>query len=190
MRLQAAGALTGRVKPVTLELGGKSPLIICEDADIGNAVSGAMIANFFTQGEVRCNEKACQSSAILLGLLQRHARLRASQHYEAVYGEAGAENEGNANWYAILLAAYSLSPRSGDPLKEETRVGATITEEHMKKVLAYVEGAKKEGAIIACGGERVKVSDSGCENGFYLSPCVVANCTDDMTVCREEIFGR
>lgn len=52
LKIQQACA-TANLKPVTLELGGKSPLIIFEDADLNNAVTGAMMANWFTQGEVR-----------------------------------------------------------------------------------------------------------------------------------------
>lgn len=47
-------ACAPHIKPVTLELGGKSPLIIFEDADIENAVEGALMANYITQGEVCC----------------------------------------------------------------------------------------------------------------------------------------
>jgi len=71
----------------------------------------------------------------------------------------------------------------------DTKVGASICEQHMNRVLDYVQSARDEGARILTGGERVRVSDAGCANGYYISPCVIVDVTDKMKVVREEIFG-
>ena len=54
--------------------------------------------------------------------------------------------------------------------------------------MSYIKSAKDEGATIECGGERVALSGS-LANGYYISPCVLTNCRDDMKAVREEIFG-
>ncbi len=77
---------------------------------------------------------------------------------------------------------------AGDPMSESTTIGATINAAHAEKVLGFIDRAKKAGATIACGGERIQL-DGELAGGYYLSPCIVTNCTDDMEVVREEIFG-
>uniref|UniRef100_A0A1I7XKL8 Lipase_3 domain-containing protein n=1 Tax=Heterorhabditis bacteriophora TaxID=37862 RepID=A0A1I7XKL8_HETBA len=148
---------TRNIKPVTLELGGKSSLIICEDADLESAVAGAMIANFYSQGQVCSN-----ASKVLV--------------HQSIIGQ-----------FTDLLKRKTLEMVVDDPLKESTRVGAHITQQHMEKVLAYIAGAVSEGAKIVCGGNRIVVS--GLEEGYYLSPCILTDVKDHMTVYKEEIFG-
>lgn len=63
--------------------------------------------------------------------------------------------------------------RIGDPLDKSTHVGASISAEHVEKILAFINDAVKDGAKILCGGKKVNVE--GLENGFYLSPCVLSN---------------
>ena len=113
------------IKHVTLELGGKSPLIIFDDADLKNAVKGALMANFFTQGQV------CSNAARVF--VQK-----------GIYDDFLREFVKQANKMKI-----------GDPFNEDTTVGATISKEHAEKVLGYVKSAIDEGAKIECGGERV-----------------------------------
>lgn len=74
----------------------------------------------------------------------------------------------------------------GNPL-ENPDMGAMVSESHMNKVLGYIEKGKAEGAILACGGERYTEGD--CQKGFFIRPTVFDNCTDDMTIVKEEIFG-
>jgi len=146
------------IKNITLELGGKSPLIIFNDADLKNAVKGALMANFLTQGEV------CSNGTRIF--VQR-----------GIYQEFLAD-----------FVKQAKKMKIGNPQEEDVTVGATISEDHAKKVLGYVESAREEGATIACGGERVIVPGE-CEGGWYLSPCVLTDCHDDMKAVREEIFG-
>ena len=93
-----------------------------------------------------------------------------------------------ADLFADRLAAAARKLKIGDPFNEETQVGATISRVHAEKVLDYVEGATREGATVLCGGERVLLSGR-LSGGYYLSPCVLANCHDQMTAVQEEIFG-
>ena len=113
------------IRNVTLELGGKSPLIIFDDANLKNAVKGAMMANFFTQGQV------CSNAA-------------------RVFVQRGIYLE-----FLQAFVSQAKKMKIGDPFAEDTTVGATICESHAQKVLGYIKSAVDEGAKIECGGERV-----------------------------------
>jgi aldehyde dehydrogenase family 9 protein A1 len=145
------------VKPVTLELGGKSPLIIFEDAEISNAISASILANFFNQGEVCTNAT------------------RVFVHNSLV------------EKYTAELLEVLKKLKVGDPLHEETKVGATINEPHLKRVLGFVERAQAQGAKVLRGGKRV--NPEGVEKGFYFDPAVITNLKDDMEIVKDEIFG-
>ncbi|WP_169569615.1 betaine-aldehyde dehydrogenase [Sneathiella limimaris] len=150
-------AAASTVKHTTMELGGKSPLIIFEDADLDNAVAAAMNANFYSQGEVCSN-----GTRVFV-----HASIR--------------------DMFLEKLVERTEKMVIGDPMAEETHVGALISEDHGEKVLSYVELGVQQGATLITGGERVEVPDM--EGGFYMSPAVFAGCEDHMRICQEEIFG-
>ncbi|POX57134.1 aldehyde dehydrogenase [Streptomyces sp. Ru71] len=82
------------------------------------------------------------------------------------------------------LAAYASALPAGDPRRPETVVGPVISGEHRDRVEAYVELGRKEGAVVVAGGERPPF-----ERGFHVAPTLLADCTNDMRVAREEIFG-
>ena len=145
------------LKHVTLELGGKSPLIVFEDANLDDAVSGALLANFYSAGEVCSNG----------------TRVFVHQSIKARFLD--------------MLAARVARMTIGDPLDPKTQVGALISEEHMNKVLAYIERGRKEGAKVLIGGKRVKTG--ALARGYFVQPTVFDGCSDDMAVVREEIFG-
>lgn len=105
---------TNGLRPVTLELGGKSPLVIFEDCDLDNAVKGAMLANFLTQGQV------CSNAA-------------------RVYVHRSILSE-----FTDKVVKRTLAMKIGDPFAEETTVGATISMLHMEKIQRYIESAKQE----------------------------------------------
>ncbi len=113
------------LKYVTLELGGKSPLIVFEDADLENAVSGALLANFYSAGEV------CSNGTRVF--VHRSLRERFLQ----------------------LLTARVARLVIGDPLDPATQVGSLISEAHLEKVLSYIAAGRAEGARLVAGGERV-----------------------------------
>jgi len=112
------------LKAVTLELGGKSPLIIFDDADLENAVHGALLANFYTQGEV------CSNGTRVFVQQDVHDALLEK------------------------LVAKTASLKIGDPLDPATQVGALISREHTEKVLGYIDQGRSEGARVAVGGGR------------------------------------
>ncbi|ETE57642.1 4-trimethylaminobutyraldehyde dehydrogenase, partial [Ophiophagus hannah] len=147
------------IKPVTLELGGKSPLIIFSDCVLDNAVKGALMANFLTQGEVCCNGTR---------VFVQQAALEA---------------------FTKEVVKQTQNIKIGDPLLQDTRMGALINKAHLEKVLSFVKQAKEQGAEVLCGGDAFVPDDPSLKNGFYMSPCVLGNCKDTMTCVKEEIFG-
>jgi betaine-aldehyde dehydrogenase len=147
----------GTLKQVTMELGGKSPLIVFEDAQLDNAVGGALLGNFYSQGEICSNgTRVFVQRSVLEPFL---ARLKARTERMVV----------------------------GDPLDPATHVGPLISRAHMEKVLGHVEAGLRAGARLVTGGRRVE--EGACGRGWYVAPTVFADCTDDMPIVREEIFG-
>ncbi|MFJ8946371.1 aldehyde dehydrogenase family protein [Streptomyces sp. NPDC102395] len=82
------------------------------------------------------------------------------------------------------LAAYAGRLKVGDPGEPDTVVGPLISAAHRDRVESYVELGRKEGAVVVTGGERPPLG-----RGFYVAPTLLADCTNDMRVAREEIFG-
>ncbi|VDO08884.1 unnamed protein product [Brugia timori] len=156
-KILASCSLLDRIKPVTLELGGKSAMIICEDADIDVAVTGALMANFFAQGEV------CSNASKVLVHVSRYDEFRQK----------------------VVKQTKNLA--IGDPLLKETKIGATISREHLNKVKTYISEAVQQGAKLLCGGDEVKVK--GLENGYYLSPAILDSINEQMKIYKEEVFG-
>jgi aminomuconate-semialdehyde/2-hydroxymuconate-6-semialdehyde dehydrogenase len=76
----------------------------------------------------------------------------------------------------------------GDPLEEKTKIGALVSEAHMKKVLSYISLAQQEGGEVLTGGRQVKVSGR-CENGFFIEPTVIVGLSHQCRTNQEEIFG-
>ncbi|XHM67911.1 aldehyde dehydrogenase family protein [Streptomyces nigra] len=82
------------------------------------------------------------------------------------------------------LAAYARRLKVGDPREPDTVVGPVISRAHRYRVESYIELGRKEGAVVVAGGERPPV-----DRGFYVPPTLLSDCTNDMRVAREEIFG-
>jgi betaine-aldehyde dehydrogenase len=121
-RVMAAAAES--LKHVTLELGGKSPMIVFDDADVRNAVSGALLGNFYTQGEICSNGTRVFVHRRVLDAFLSQLRERVAKM------------------------------RIGDPLDPATDVGALISVDHMNKVLGYIDIGRQNGAEVVCGGNR------------------------------------
>ena len=114
------------VKHVTMELGGKSPLIVFDDANLDDAVGGAMLGNFYSSGQVCSNgTRVFVQNGILPGFLEQ-------------------------------LSARTEAIRLGDPLDEATQMGPLVSEAQMDKVLSFIETGKAEGAKLVTGGNRVE----------------------------------
>ncbi|WP_327274630.1 aldehyde dehydrogenase family protein [Streptomyces sp. NBC_01224] len=83
------------------------------------------------------------------------------------------------------LIAYAGHLKVGAPTDRGTVVGPVISAAHRDRIESYIELGRKEGARIVTGGER----PAGLDRGFYVAPTLLADCTNDMRVVREEIFG-
>jgi len=142
------------LKPVTMELGGNAANIVFEDADLEKAVGAIIKAFVFNTGQF------CMGGPRLLV---------ARPVYSTLLG--------------ILADAVPGVP-VGDPRDPGTVVGPMAGEKHLKKVEEYVDLARKEGARIVCGGERLDL-----DGGFYYKPTVIADLSNDSRVVQEEIFG-
>ena len=152
-----ASAAGSTLKEVTMELGGKSPLIICEDANLDRAADIAVMANFFSSGQVCTNG----------------TRVFIPHSLKSAFEQA------------IVERVQRI--RIGDPLNADTNFGPLTSFPHMEKVLSYIESGKQQGAKLLIGGERA--TDSSLANGAYVLPTVFTDCTDDMKIVQEEIFG-
>jgi betaine-aldehyde dehydrogenase len=117
------------LKHLTLELGGKSPLIIFDDAHLDNAVSGALLGNFYSAGEVCTN-----GTRVFV-----HRDIKAA--------------------FMQRLIARVERMRIGDPLDPATHVGSLISQAHMEKVLGCITAGQKSGAKLLTGGHRVTAGD-------------------------------
>ena len=76
----------------------------------------------------------------------------------------------------------------GDPLEDQTKIGALVSEEHMKKILSYIDLAKQEGGQILTGGNQIKGSGR-CADGYFVEPTVIAGLDEKCRTNQEEIFG-
>jgi len=119
-----AAAAAG-MKQVTMELGGKSPLLIFDDANLENAVSGAILANFYSTGQVCSNGTR-------------------------VFVQKGIRDA----FLARLKERLSLAI-IGDPLDEATTIGPMVSQRQLDIVLGYIEQGKAEGARLVVGGNRI-----------------------------------
>jgi betaine-aldehyde dehydrogenase len=146
------------VKHVSLELGGKNPLIVFPDADL-DQVEAASIAgmNFSWAGQ------SCGSTSRILA-------------HESVYDEL-----------VERVAARTDAVKLGDPLDPASEMGPVNSAGHYKNVLRFVEAGKRDGAKLVAGGARPE--GEMFKKGYWLRPTVFADCTMDMEVAREEIFG-
>ncbi len=119
-----SSAAASSLKEITMELGGKSPLIICPDAHLDRAADIAVMANFFSSGQVCTNG----------------TRVFIPRNLKAEFEQA------------VLERVKRI--RVGDPMQAETNFGPLTSFPHMEKVLSYIELGKQQGATLLIGGER------------------------------------
>jgi betaine-aldehyde dehydrogenase len=117
------------LKKVTLELGGKSPIIIFDDADLDNALNAALVGNFYSSGQVCSN-----GTRVFV--------------HESIHDEM-----------IKRLGERTSAIRVGDPFDPETQLGPLVTREHYEKVLGYLAEARKSGARHVCGGDAITEGD-------------------------------
>jgi aldehyde dehydrogenase (NAD+) len=152
---KVAQAAMGRMAKVQIEMGGKNPLIVLNDADLATAVNCAIQGSFYSTGQ-RCTA----SSRLIV--------------------EKGI--------YPAFVAAVKDklgALKVGDALKAGTDIGPVVDASQLEQDLEYIRIGRDEGAKLAFGGERVQRETEG----FYLTPALFTDCSNDMRISREEIFG-
>ncbi|KAF4552303.1 Aldehyde dehydrogenase-like protein 3 [Elsinoe fawcettii] len=149
------------MKYVTMELGGKSPLLILPDCEVENAVDGAMMANFFSTGQVCTNGTRV--------FVPRGMKTRFEKR---------------------LLEKMPLV-RAGDVMDPDVNFGPLVSEVHYKKVMSYIRhGVEVDKAKLIYGGpEKPEVLKGMTKEGFWVRPTAFTDCTDEMKITTEEIFG-
>jgi len=156
--VQAAG-----LKKFSMELGGKSPFVVFDDADLDRALDAAVFMIFSNNGE-RCTAGS---------------RILVQQRIYADFVERFTERAKR-----IVV---------GDPLDEKTIVGPMISQAHLAKVRSYIELGPKEGATLLCGGldrpSYAPVLPDRVKNGNFVWPTVFADVDNRMRIAQDEIFG-
>ncbi|MBC7733211.1 MAG: 5-carboxymethyl-2-hydroxymuconate semialdehyde dehydrogenase [Bacteriovorax sp.] len=152
--VQAAG-----LKKFSMELGGKSPFVVFEDADLPRALDAAIFMVFSNNGE-RCTA----GSRILV--------------QKSIYAD-----------FAQKFAQRAQRITVGDPLDEKTLIGPMISAGHLAKVRGYIELGTKEGATLLCGGLDAPHVAAHVAKGNFVKPTVFADVDNRMRIAQEEIFG-
>lgn len=137
----------------SLELGGKNPMLVLEDADLDKAVEGALMAGLLNQGQV------CAAASRFY--------VHRSQY------EAFCERLHQA------VSEMSMGPG----LDPTAQLNPVVSKRHQQSILSYLELAEREGARVLRG------AGTPDHTGFYVSPVVLADVTQQMTLAREEVFG-
>ncbi|KAI6866615.1 betaine aldehyde dehydrogenase [Hortaea werneckii] len=159
---KVASAAAAGMKAVTMELGGKSPCIILPDTDLENAVDGAMMANFFSTGQVCTNGTRVFVPESMLPAFQTR----------------------------LLEKMQDIRP--GDLMDPTTNFGPLVSKPHWDKVTGYIRhGIETDRATLLAGGlGPIPSLPAACsKEGYWIRPTVFTNCTDSMLITREEIFG-
>jgi 5-carboxymethyl-2-hydroxymuconic-semialdehyde dehydrogenase len=152
--VQAAG-----LKKFSMELGGKSPFVIFDDADPARSLDAALFMIFSNNGE-RCTA----GSRILV--------------QQSIYADF-------VNRFVERAGRISV----GDPLDENTLVGPMISPQHLAKVRHYIELGPKEGATLMCGGVDAPDLPGALAKGNFVKPTVFADVDNRMKIAQDEIFG-
>lgn len=144
-----------RMAKMQLEMGGKNPLVVLDDAALEQAVEVAVQGSFYSTGQ-RCTA----SSRIIV----------------------------TSGIYDAFIKRFEERTRAlvvGDARDAKTQIGPVVDANQLEQDERYIATGKSEGARLVCGGERVKRD----REGFYFSPALFADCSNDMRISREEIFG-
>ncbi|KAI9702385.1 MAG: mitochondrial aldehyde dehydrogenase [Candelina mexicana] len=147
------------LKNITLETGGKSPLLVFADAELEQAVKWAHGGIMSNMGQI------CTATSRILV-------------QEDIYEK----------FVSMFKDTVNEVSKVGDPFKEDTFQGPQVTKAQYERVLRYVDSGKSEGATLAVGGEPFTSATSNGK-GFFIAPTVFTNVTDTMSIYREEVFG-
>jgi aldehyde dehydrogenase (NAD+) len=154
-KVAAACVASTPMKKVQLEMGGKNPLVVLDDADLKVAVETAVNGAFFSTGQ-RCTA----SSRLIV-------------------------QDGIHNKFVDAVTERLKGLVVDDALKAGTHIGPVVDQSQLDQDMKYIAIGKDEGAKLYWGGERLNRENPG----FYLQPALFTECTNQMRVSREEIFG-
>ena len=159
---KVASAAARDMKYVTMELGGKSPLIILPDTEVEQAVDGAMMANFYSTGQVCTNG----TRVFIPSSMKKEFERR-------------------------VVEKTSRFVRPGPLFDSATNMGPLSSKPHHDKVLSYIRhGIDVDKATLLCGGvDRPSGLSGALQSGYWVQPTIFTDCTDDMRIVQEEIFG-
>jgi len=147
------------LKKFSMELGGKSPFVIFDDADLKRALDAAVFMIFSNNGE-RCTA----GSRILV---QR-----------SIYAE-----------FTRTFTERAKKLSIGDPLQDGTIIGPMISPQHLAKVRSYIELGSREGATLLCGGLDAPPLPAAMRKGNFVNATVFGDVDNRMRIAQEEIFG-
>lgn len=147
------------IKSVTLELGGKNPLILFPDVDVDKAAAAAVAGMNFT----RSQGQSCGSNSRVFVHTKIHRQ------------------------FMDLVLQKVAQIRIGLADREETKMGPVISREHYNRVMAYIESGKAEGARLRIGGKHPAAEE--LQRGYFIEPTVFDDVEHSMKIAQEEIFG-
>jgi len=147
------------LKKFSMELGGKSPFVVFDDANLERALDAALFMIFSNNGE-RCTA----GSRILV--------------QKSIYTS-----------FVDKFVARAKRITVGDPLEEQAIIGPMISQGHLAKVRHYIELGQKEGATLLCGGLDAPAVPDRVKKGNYVLPTVFADVANGMKIAQDEIFG-
>jgi aldehyde dehydrogenase (NAD+) len=161
-------AAESNLKKVTLELGGKSPMLVFDSADIEEAATWTALGIWFNSGQ-----DCCASSRVLV--------------QDTIYDKFIEALKRKAEACAIgqVSLCQCLESRGADdqPQDEKTSFGPLISKTQRDKVLSYIDSGKEQGARVVTGGQKWPQSNGG----FWIEPTILADTTPDMKVVQEEV---
>jgi 5-carboxymethyl-2-hydroxymuconic-semialdehyde dehydrogenase len=147
------------LKKFSMELGGKSPFVVFEDADLSRALDAAIFMIFSNNGE-RCTA----GSRILV--------------QKSIYAQFARKFTERAERIPV-----------GDPLNEQTIIGPMISAAHLEKVRRYIDLGPREGATLLCGGIEAPALTEALRRGNFVKATVFGDVDNRMRIAQEEIFG-
>ncbi|MFO0355692.1 MAG: aldehyde dehydrogenase [Sphingobacteriaceae bacterium] len=145
-------------KKLSLELGGKNPNVIFADCDYDKMLATTMLSSFANQGQI-----------CLCG-----SRIYAER---SIYEKF--KNDFVAKTKQLVV---------GNPLDDNTKIGAVVSKPHQEKILSYIELAKQEGGKVLCGGHAITL-DGELSGGYYIAPTIIEGLSHTCRTNQEEIFG-
>ena len=145
-------------KKLSLELGGKNPNIIFADCTYEDMLATTVRSSFSNQGEI------CLAGS-------------------RIFVERPMFEQFKSDFVARVSALIV-----GDPLDEDTEIGAIVSKEHFEKIMSYIDLARKEGGTVLTGGDSV-ATDGRCSDGWFIKPTVIDGLPFDCRTNQEEIFG-